>query len=613
MADELDPVEQRFIADVEPYIEAVERAAHDARDFADANLEASAAIGDMRDHALEAVEADHSLRDSALEAGAALGHLRDEALAAGEAEKALDDHVGGLRSRLQSLAGMADKFGGEGGLIGKLLGGLPGSGGSTLGVLGNLSGLSAGGAGIAAAIGALLVEIDGLASGFAAAGAGAGAFALLAMPAFKSVSAAYTQIQTDQKAYNDALTATARNTALQKLKRDYADLDPAERGALHGLQDLMDTYHRMAKAFEPDAFKVFNDGLRIANQLLPDIKPFADTFASSLDGLLKQVSKFAGSSGFKDWLAQFQKLEGPSIAAIGRGIGQVAVAIGKLLTTMSAKDVVNAINIAFTVLSGTISALDFIIRRVMLRWDQWQQAFRETRRAVAELGHDIATWFDRIRSAVAEAMDAVVARVDQDVDRVRESIHRWYGDLVQAADWFRALPGRIMAELSRLPGQMLALGRNAIEGFLRGIESAAGGLLGEVSHLAGEVSGAFSKVLGILSPSRVFYQHAVNTLQGYINGVRAKSPELLALMRELGGHAGSGFGGAGAYGALAGAGGPSLAGGGGGAPVYNVTVHVAGSVLSEQNLVAAVQEGLLRRNLVNANSGIWPGNRGPMR
>ena len=75
----------------------------------------------------------------------------------------------------------------------------------------------------------------------------------------------------------------------------------------------------MSKAFQPAAFKVFNDALKIANTLLPDLKPFADAAAKAIDGLLKGVDKFAGSTAFKDWLKQFEKLTGPSITAIGTG------------------------------------------------------------------------------------------------------------------------------------------------------------------------------------------------------------------------------------------------------------------------------------------------------
>lgn len=662
MADELDPVEQKFIADVEPYIEAVESAARDARDFADANLEATAAVddmrdhaaeagaalGDLRDHAAEAAEADHSLRDSAVEAAEAMAHERDEALAAAAAAGIYADKVGNLheangrfvssarkaelgltdiKDGLEGLRREADKVesagggSGRGGLLGKLLfgafGGAGGSGSSFLGISGGGGGMLAGIAAAVPAVEALLVEAAGLASGFAAAGAGAAAFAILARPAFESVSAAYTKIKTDQLAYNNALTASAKSTALKKLKQDYASLDPAERGALRGIQHLMDAYHKMAKAFEPEAFKVFNDGLKIANKLLPDVTPFAKTFANALDGLLKKADKFAGSKGFKDWLKDFHKLEGPSVTAIGNGIGHVATAIGKLLTTMSKKDVVNAINIAFSILSGTVSFVAYSIRGLMRSWDQLSSAFRRTRHDVASAGHDIAHVFDDIRHAAADLAHNVAAHFDEirhDVanlahniasyfDEARANIHRWESDVAndisRVVAYFRALPGRVLAELKRLVSDLFNLGKNIINGLLNGIKAAVGGLLGEVGKIAGDISGAFSKVLGILSPSRVFHQHGQMIIQGLIDGIRAKAPELVSVMRGLGGQTGTGFS----------VGGGSSAGT---SPSVHVTVPVtlAGGAAGYndprflQYLQGAVQEAVLRYTQVNPTNGL---------
>jgi hypothetical protein len=496
---------------------------------------------------------------------------------------------------------------------------------------------------------ALLTEVTGLVSGFAAAGAGAGAFALLAMPAFKAVGTAYTQINTDQKAYDDALTKTAKNTALKKLQQDYKDLDPAERGAVRGLQGLMATYHQMAKEFEPDAFKVFNDGLKLAGELLPDVTPFADTFAHSVDGLLQRADKFAGSKGFKDWLAQFHQLEGPSIDAIGNGIGKVAVQVGHLLTTMSAKDVVHTINIAFDALAGTIQFVAFTVHRLMIAWDAYSSAFRTVRHNLSadtaamridfvHAGHDIAAAWnttvhalesdtDSFREHWVQAGHAIEADTDamredfvgfghsvesvynsvrhalaSDTDAMREDFVAG-GHAIEAAwnaviSFFRGIPGKAESALSGLPGDLERAGVNAVDGLLHGIESAAGGVLSEVEHLASEVSGIFAKVLSMASPSRVFYEHGVNTLQGYINGIRAAAPAVHAALAQVGGQI--------ATGGIGGAGGSATA------PSVHVTVPITLGAGTQgyndprflQFLQQVVQEAILRYTDVNPSNGL---------
>jgi hypothetical protein len=227
--------------------------------------------------------------------------------------------------------------------------------------------------------------------------------------------------------------------------------------------------------------KVFNDGLKVANTLLPYLKPFADAAATALDGLLRHLGKFAGSKDFQAWLKQFQKLEGPSLTAIGKGLGQVGVALGKLLTTMSAKDVVNSINIAFTVLADTIDGLSFVLRRVMFNFDKDKRFF-------AVFGHDIAAVFGRLRHDIADWAHNVASYFGE----ARANIARWAADVGRDAgrvvSFFRALPGRIVSALGNLGHLLISAGAALIRGLITGIEGAIPGLtsvLGWVHSLLG--------------------------------------------------------------------------------------------------------------------------------
>jgi phage-related protein len=333
---------------------------------------------------------------------------------------------GGLMSRIGSFFGAGGPMGGGGALP------LP------------VAALPA----ILPAIGAGLVEVTGLVSGFAAATAGAVAFGVLAAPAVKKVSAAYSGLNTAQQAYQLAqakyavsptkANATSEQTALVNLeaqKKLLSEMSPSEQGAVRGIQGLVTEFGKASRAFEPAAFKVFNDGLKIANHLLPAVTPFANTFANSLDGLLKKADKFTQSKGFGDFLKQFRSIEGPAVTAIGTGIGNVANSIGKLLTTMNGKDVAQTIGIAFNTISGTISGVTFVVRRLMQNWDQMlgggkaaihgvASAFDHVRRAGATAGHDVAHAFDASRGGVADFGHNVASQFDH----VRGNIHRWGAD-----------------------------------------------------------------------------------------------------------------------------------------------------------------------------------------
>ena len=77
------------------------------------------------------------------------------------------------------------------------------------------------------------------------------------------------------------------------------------------------------------------------------------------------------------------------------------MAFGKLLTIMSKKDVVNAINIAFSILAGVIRGVTFVVHGLMNAWDTYSSTFRHVRRDIASDSHDIANAFDIVRHAVA--------------------------------------------------------------------------------------------------------------------------------------------------------------------------------------------------------------------
>ena len=292
----------------------------------------------------------------------------------------------GARGQLGGLVGGIPGLGGVGGSIAGDAEGAAGAGGSSPGGAGVMGGVIAA---LVAASPAIVTELTGLVSGFAAAGAGAGAFALLAYPAIKQV------------------TGALGDTQAQLLK-----LPLMEQDAVGDLQQLTGTWQQMSKAFQPQAFKVFTDFLELADELLPDVTPFATTFAASIDGLLKKADSFAASKGFTDWLAQFQKLEGPSITAIGTGIGHLVTNFGKLLTLMSAKDVVNSINIAFSVIDGALIGFMQFVHYSMVTWDALTTAWDKGTAIVRATGHDIAAGFDVARRAAVTAGNDIATGFD---------------------------------------------------------------------------------------------------------------------------------------------------------------------------------------------------------
>jgi hypothetical protein len=418
-----------------------------------------------------------------------------------------------------------EKSRGSSGLLSRLLGSGPGGGG----LLGKLFPEGAGaaggpglglGLGIAAAVPAveaLLVEVTGLASGLAAATLGVGAFGLLALPTFKAVTTAYTGITAAQKAYTaaqqlqkedpTAAHAKAAELALDKLKIAQQNQPPLILKIVSGIQGLVMQFDRMAKALQPDILKVFNLGLKAASELLPVLLPLAQQAAPAIEGLLKQLGGFfkldvttTKWEGFGRSLhsvtvttltpfGQFMKtigaLVGPSITAIGEGFGRVAVALGKLLTVMSKKDVVHAINILFDAMVIAIDAVIIIVKRLMNNWDSLSNAFRTAR-------HDIAHWLDLMR----QDFEATRAWIEKNF--VQVLVRFFTSTLPLAFDlWKESV--RFVFDLVKLKALDTVLGISVAFGHLPGplgapFRAASTAIRGELAKIQADAANAASNI-----------------------------------------------------------------------------------------------------------------------
>jgi hypothetical protein len=138
----------------------------------------------------------------------------------------------------------------------------------------------------------------------------------------------------------------------------------------------------------------------------------------------------------------------------------------------------------------------------------WDTAYQNTVRAGTEIVNAVTGFFERMYNAVVHGVD-------------------------EAVNYVKTMPGKFVSALASLASLMYNIGVNAINGLIHGIESMVGGLIGEVEHIASEVSGAFSKVLSIFSPSRVFFGHGENIMLGLIGGMQAHSGAAVATISGI--------------------------------------------------------------------------------
>ena len=86
--------------------------------------------------------------------------------------------------------------------------------------------------------------------------------------------------------------------------------------------------------------------------------------------------------------------------------------------------------------------------------------------------------------------------------------------------WIGGLPGKIMNVFRAAGTWLVQAGKNAIQGLLNGMESAAGSVLTWIGHFLGNLLPGWAKsLLGIHSPSGVFYDIGRNIVLGLEKGI----------------------------------------------------------------------------------------------
>lgn len=86
--------------------------------------------------------------------------------------------------------------------------------------------------------------------------------------------------------------------------------------------------------------------------------------------------------------------------------------------------------------------------------------------------------------------------------------------------FFSRLPGQIQGALAGAAGWLLDVGRNIVQGLINGVGGMINSAVEAVKNVGGAMVDGIKSFLGIHSPSRVFYQFGVFTIQGLANGAR---------------------------------------------------------------------------------------------
>ena len=133
--------------------------------------------------------------------------------------------------------------------------------------------------------------------------------------------------------------------------------------------------------------------------------------------------------------------------------------------------------------------------------------------------------FESCKSA-GTSFGSVVGSILMAPIRLFESLAKIVGDtwdlIMSLPDKIKELPdkiGQIFTGENGLFNKFLKIGGDIIDGLTNGIKNAWNGLKENISNLGNNICGCFKSILGINSPSKIFKEFGVNTIEGYQIGI----------------------------------------------------------------------------------------------
>src|SRR6185437_13920514 len=99
--------------------------------------------------------------------------------------------------------------------------------------------------------------------------------------------------------------------------------------------------------------------------------------------------------------------------------------------------------------------------------------------------------------------------------------------------WFKKMPGQILSALSGLGHTLGSFASAALNEMWNGFKNIAGNILGWFKGFGSSIIGVVKKVLGIFSPSSVFFEIGKNLMLGLKQGVQHGAQAAVAAAQDV--------------------------------------------------------------------------------
>ena len=234
------------------------------------------------------------------------------------------------------------------------------------------------------------------------------------------------------------------------------------------------------------------------------------------------------------WLAQNLALVSTAIGVAGLTAWNTVAGIGAGITTAFGTAVA-FLTSPITLVIAAIGALIAIGYLLYKNWDEISAHLKQTWESIKataisvwngikdffsnlwnsikeiamNVWNSIKTFFSNlwngIKSAAISAWEAIKTGIS----------NAWNGTI----NWVKDAAKGMLEFFKGLPGEMLSIGKNIIDGLLNGLKNAWGAVVGWISEKANWIKDKFKSILGIHSPSREFMKIGMYVDEGLVKGL----------------------------------------------------------------------------------------------
>lgn len=247
---------------------------------------------------------------------------------------------------------------------------------------------------------------------------------------------------------------------------------------------------------------------------------------------------------YKNW----DKIKAATVAVFGAVAGFVANAWGRIKAAVSAgvAAVVGFVRNNWRLLIAIVlGPLGIIIGLVTKHWSKIKAttaaAFNAVRNTVAKvigavvgvIRAGVANWvtnFNRARALIVAAANAVRSLVTGAFNALVGAVSGAIGRVISTAS---SIKGKILSALGGAASWLVQKGRDIVQGLINGVTGMFDSVMAKARELGDKVKGAFSGVLGIFSPSRVFAQLGKYVVQGLIKGLTGSAKDAAKASEKL--------------------------------------------------------------------------------